>query len=442
MQADNVKDADVVVVGAGLAGLVAAVRLAEAGQRVLVLEASRHVGGRAMTTREDGFSFNLGAHALYRNGAGARVLNQLGIPLRGRIPNGKSVVIRDDRTFKLPDGFVSLVSTRAIGLKGKRELAGLLTRLPEIDHHRLDAVPVREWIDGELQDAGTRLLLEGLVRLTTYANAPEELSAGVAVEQLQLALKAGVLYLDGGWQSIVDALSARLKAAGGTMLTSTPLSQVRIDGDAVSGVVLSEGREISARCVVLAVPPKIAAELIPHGYGTTVRRFADGAVPVLAGCLTVGLNRWDDRQPTFALGLDQPLYYSVHSPFAELAPPRGALIHLMKYLGNDRPEPAQLRLELESLLERMQPGWREQLVVDQFLPSMTVVPAIDLASGGGSLGRPPVVVDDVAGLRVAGDWAGSEGTLADASIASGYRAAETILEDIGHHQEQSACHAG
>ena len=41
--------ADVVVIGAGLAGLSAAVRLAGAGERVIVVEATPRLGGRAST---------------------------------------------------------------------------------------------------------------------------------------------------------------------------------------------------------------------------------------------------------------------------------------------------------------------------------------------------------------------------------------------------------
>lgn len=45
-------DAEVVVVGAGLAGLTSAVALRQSGIRVLVLEASHHLGGRVRTVRE------------------------------------------------------------------------------------------------------------------------------------------------------------------------------------------------------------------------------------------------------------------------------------------------------------------------------------------------------------------------------------------------------
>ncbi|OEV28642.1 oxidoreductase, partial [Streptomyces nanshensis] len=49
------RTADVVIVGAGLAGLAAAHRLTGAGLRVLVLEAAQHVGGRSRTDRVQGF---------------------------------------------------------------------------------------------------------------------------------------------------------------------------------------------------------------------------------------------------------------------------------------------------------------------------------------------------------------------------------------------------
>ncbi|MFJ4038089.1 NAD(P)/FAD-dependent oxidoreductase [Microbacterium sp. NPDC090007] len=55
---------DVIVVGAGLAGLRAAVRLAEAGRDVVVLEAEDAVGGRERTDVVDGFRLDLGFHVL------------------------------------------------------------------------------------------------------------------------------------------------------------------------------------------------------------------------------------------------------------------------------------------------------------------------------------------------------------------------------------------
>ncbi|MBI4878616.1 MAG: NAD(P)-binding protein [Planctomycetes bacterium] len=56
-----------VVIGAGLAGLTAAERLAAAGQEVTVLEQSPHVGGLARSFAEDGFIFDVGPHYFFLN---------------------------------------------------------------------------------------------------------------------------------------------------------------------------------------------------------------------------------------------------------------------------------------------------------------------------------------------------------------------------------------
>ena len=78
-------DWDVIVIGAGLAGLAAGATAARAGSATLVLEA--HLpGGRARVTKKDGFVFNRGIHALYQGGAGRKVLRGLGIEPQGGHP--------------------------------------------------------------------------------------------------------------------------------------------------------------------------------------------------------------------------------------------------------------------------------------------------------------------------------------------------------------------
>jgi phytoene dehydrogenase-like protein len=62
-------DWDVLVIGAGLAGLAAGATATKAGHRTLVLDA-RSPGGRARVTERDGFVFNRGLHALYKGTAG------------------------------------------------------------------------------------------------------------------------------------------------------------------------------------------------------------------------------------------------------------------------------------------------------------------------------------------------------------------------------------
>ena len=67
------------------------------------------------------------------------------------------------------------------------------------------------------------------------------------------------------------------------------------------------------------------------------RRHLESLLPVKASCLDMGLARLPDPEARFALGGDEPLYFSVHSAAAKLAREGVAVVHAMKYLG---PEPA------------------------------------------------------------------------------------------------------
>ena len=120
----------------------------------------------------------------------------------------------------------------------------------------------------------------------------------------------------------------------------------------------------------------------------------------------------------FVLGIDDPVYLSVHSPPARLAPPGVEVVHLMRYGVRD---PAGDRADLEDLARRS--GIRSpDVVASRFLHRMVVSPAVPTAATGGLPGRPPVEVPGRPGLFLAGDWVGPEGLLADASFASGERA--------------------
>src|SRR5262249_60154914 len=115
----------------------------------------------------------------------------------------------------------------------------------------------------------------------------------------------------------------------------------------------------------------------------------------------------------FALGLDRPTYYSVPSATARLAPDGVAVVHVMKYLGSGLGAPAQeVEAELESVLDRLQPGWRGLVVARRFLPGMLVAPALPRADEGGLAGRPDVADAGPEGVFLARDWVGPHGPLA------------------------------
>src|SRR4051812_34590956 len=79
-----------VVVGGGLAGLTAANALAAEGCKVVLLEQSEQLGGRATTRQDRGYLLNFGPHALYQGGVAAQTLRQWGVPFQGNPPDTSS----------------------------------------------------------------------------------------------------------------------------------------------------------------------------------------------------------------------------------------------------------------------------------------------------------------------------------------------------------------
>ena len=83
------------------------------------------------------------------------------------------------------------------------------------------------------------------------------------------------------------------------------------------------------------------------------------------------------QRGVFALGVDRPLYVSVHSAAARLAPEGAALVHAMRYLEpGETPERERLLAELEAFMDLTQPGWRAYERARQFLPAMTAMSAL------------------------------------------------------------------
>jgi phytoene dehydrogenase-like protein len=440
----------VIVVGGGLAGLAASIFLARGGCSVALFEKRRLLGGRAITHLRHGYRFNLGAHAFYRNGVGAAVCRELGIPVRGGAVKAKGIALFNGNTQTLPTGVASLLTTSLLSLRGKSQLGLALLRVRGRNGANVGDITVREWLDRTFSDERARDVMEALLRVTTYSDHADEASAPFALTQMRAALR-GTIYVDEGWQRIIDSLHSAAVSAGVHFVSSSrvvgvvhdhevravELGGLEIDADVMNTQSMAlpearpdevEGALIPAENVVLAVDPLTAYELAGD-VGVAWPK----ASPITAACLDVALRTLPNPKNTFAVGIDQPLYYSVHSAFAHLTPKGGALIHLAKYRKESRATNQEIdggatalnedERTLEALLDRMQPGWRDVLVHRRFLPSMTVSNALVTAGAAR-----PSASTSIRGLYIAGDWVGDEGLLSDASLASARSAAKAILE--------------
>lgn len=395
---------DVAVVGAGLAGLTAAATAARAGATVAVLD-GRSPGGRARSVTRDGYVLNEGGHALYRAAGGRAVLDGLGVRVRGSSPNTASYrVVWDGELHRLPVTPAAILASRLLGVRSKRQLAGWFGDLDGIRSAAVD-VSLAEWLEAQRARTDLRRYVVTLGRLTTYSADPEALTAGAVLGQLG---NGGVDYLDGGWQSLVDGLLDVIERRGGSVVADSPALAVTREGP--RWAVETPNGPCVARAVVLAA----------GGPATAVRLLGDDAAdwqarsgPVArAACLDVG---GAPGAHEFVLSADEPLYLSLHSAAARLAPPGKALYSVMRYLGPTEPaDPAANRAALERHAAVAGLPHPDQRDIDRFLAA----PVVAWGSPVPGHTRPTGLELADRGVVVAGDWVGDR-LLADAALVSG-----------------------
>jgi phytoene dehydrogenase-like protein len=363
----------------------------------MLLEQSERLGGRAGTKQEQGYFLNLGPHALHERGPAARTFRQWGIPFAGRPPDtsAASFLVRDQQMYPLVYTTRGLLTTRLFGTGEKLQAALALKQLVSGDASEGESI--QEWIERRVRSQRVRQLVTMLVRTATFSADLSVMSARAALDQFQSATNPGVLYLHEGWQTLVSGLEQRARRLGVEIRLGEPVESLRsIEGDGI----------------VLAVPPESVERI--------TGRSLPAMNPVRLACLDLGLHILPRGAARIALSMDRPLYLSVHSVVARLAPKGSALAHLCKYL-DGAGDAAADRRELEEFADLTIPGWRQQAEVVRFLPHLTVT-----AAAFTTRGRPGIDELKIPGVALAGDWVGTEAMLSDAAVASALRAAGMI----------------
>jgi phytoene dehydrogenase-like protein len=292
---------DVIVIGAGLNGLVAANYLAKAGRRVLVLERRDVVGGQAATELwSEGFKVD----ALHAGGQlRPDIVNDLDLA-RHALPASVSEplisLLPDRRLLRLTadDDAETLASIGAISPKDAERWpefvafmseatsfldAAYRTPMPRLPHVSLsEGLPLAQ-LGMKLRGLGARNMFRVIRALPMSAlelteewfesDAMRAAIGAVAVHGSTLGpMSAGSGYtlmhtwlnrggpgqrrVEGGVGRIADALAAALKARGGELRTSAEVKTILQDDLRVSGVRLASGEEIAAPIVVSGADPR------------------------------------------------------------------------------------------------------------------------------------------------------------------------------------------
>lgn len=286
----------ILIAGAGVAGLTCARELMRAGHTVQVLEASDGVGGRVRSDRHSGFILDRGFQVLFDSyPAVQRCLNRAALDLRAFDPgaiicvDGFRHVLTDPLRDRDPAALLGAALTPVVGLGDKLRTLALALELRDKPIDALLAGPDRSTQE-ELRALGfSNSAIDAFFRPFyggIFLDRSLETSAKCFRFNFKMLSLGSTCVPAGGMGQIAQQLAAELDERGALRL-HTPVEALLRDGERVTGVRCADGSALHADVVVLATPAPEAARLsglpLPTESVGTVTLYFSGAAPLYKG---------------------------------------------------------------------------------------------------------------------------------------------------------------
>ena len=350
-------DAPVVVIGAGPAGLTAALELAELGVAVLVVDANPRVGGLAQTVEYKGFRFDIGGHRFFTKVPAVRDLwrSMLGADFLKR-PR-RSRILFDGKFFDYPlnpaDALLKLGLLRSLAIL----VSYVWIKIRPIDPE----VSFEDWVTNRFGRKLFRIFFESYTE-KVWGIPCRTISARWAAQRIQgLSLRTAVINMLAPWlnrrpgrqvKTLVhefeyprlgpgmmwEAFAARVERLGGSLQLNARVTGLVHDGRTISGVEIerADGIRIHQRAstvvstmaltdLVKSLGPGIPATVQEAALGLKYRAFIMVAVVV-------------DRPEVFP---DNWIY--VHDPFVRM----GRIQNFKNWSADMVPDPSRTCLGVE-----------------------------------------------------------------------------------------------
>lgn len=450
----DMSDVDACVVGAGFAGLTAALRLKRSGRSVALLEARDRVGGRTFTVSgldgiwidRGGAWIGPGQDAIYG------LMGEFDVPSYKQYVDGKAIMVVDGKQYRYAGTIPLTMSPWAVANMGAVfvELGRLSKSIPlhapwtAKNAEAWDRITLAGWLAGHTLSGQARTLLEAAIA-GCHTSAGSEVSMLFAL--YQMASGGGPGFLLGVKDGAEDArpvggmgaVSGRMAAELADVLhLSQPVRRIVQDDDGVT--VHADTMAVRARRVVVAVPIAIASHILYEPMLPVDRSFLHQRMPsgaVIKTNLVYDTPFWRDDGLTgqsFAPG--SPATLSIDASTDR--PPPGVLCVI-----DEGPTARRLttldpgerrRAVLAAVVERF--GGKARVPIEYIEQNWTV----ERFSGGGMMSHAPtgVLTEFGPALRKPCGrvhWAGTESSAVmcgwvDGAVRSGERAAAEVAASL------------
>jgi monoamine oxidase len=296
-QPNPTRTADVIIVGAGFAGLAAAKALRAAGVEPLVIEARDRVGGRTCPGSIAGLTIDLGGMWVGPTQTTLDALaREYGVKTYPQYLTGKSAIELNGKWHSSEgEDYLALLS-----LPVKLDVAQLVYRLtalsdsikpdspwthPKAD--QFDAMTMQSWLDEHTHTDGAMSFMVSLVR-AVFCAEPADLSflfclfylkSGGNLEELTTSKNGAQQRLFvGGVHQLSQRIADQL---GERVLLNSPVTDIKQDAEGVTAT--SPGAAFRAKALIIAIAPALAGRinyspLLPHKRDALTQRMPMGSV--------------------------------------------------------------------------------------------------------------------------------------------------------------------
>jgi protoporphyrinogen oxidase len=280
---------DVVVLGAGIAGLSAAYEFGKKGKKVLVLEKSPEAGGALHATKVKSFYVDDFYHHIFpRDKLTIKMCEELNVKIDwGYI----TTAFFENKKFYRLTKPQDLLFFKPLSFKNKAALARLMLKIKlihEKDYPDYDDVSAKDFLIKFSNEETYKKFFEPLL-VSKFGGDLARISAAWMIERIKLRsdrnLKGEKLgYIRGGFQVLTGAVVNAIEKQGGKVELNSAVKNVKMGKAGVR--VKYNGKEIEAETLISTLPPRILLQFVklPKEYYKKLESLEyQGACCVLVG---------------------------------------------------------------------------------------------------------------------------------------------------------------